>query len=172
MRKPDVCLTIDYGQTPAIGEIRAAKNIASFLSLNCELLSIDASKLGSGLFWPFRNQFLITLAAMKFIGASNLTITIGSVKGDSSHIDGTDEFFKIMHSLMTIQEGHVDVIAPAIEYESIELMRMSRIDADILDMTFSCFKSEFPCGRRRGCLKNESLRAAYYGERPTCYQST
>ena len=83
--KPDVCLTIDYGQIPAAGEIRAAKNVAKFFGLPHRLLDINAASLGSGQMagkpkikqatipelWPFRNQFLVTLAAMKFVGTKD-----------------------------------------------------------------------------------------------------
>jgi 7-cyano-7-deazaguanine synthase in queuosine biosynthesis len=115
-------------------------------------------------FWPFRNQLLITLAAMRFVGQASLKICIGSVREDSSHKDGTVEFVDAIRSLMILQEGKVEVLAPAIEYESLDLLRASKIDADVLDMTFSCFQSEYPCGRCRGCLKNEDLRARYYHE--------
>lgn len=182
MRKPDVCLTINYGQISAQGEIRAAKNVAEYCSLPHEILTIDALAIGSGQMagkpvitqaaipelWPFRNQFLITLAAMKFVERSNVTIAIGAVKGDSSHKDGTKEFIAAMRATLIMQEGNVDLIAPAIDLESLELMRKSNIDTDVLDLTFSCFEAEYPCGRCRGCVKNEYLRATYYEQRPTC----
>jgi len=83
MWKPDVCLTINYGQIPAAGEIRAATNVAKLFSIRHEVLTIDVASLGSGQMagkpkirqaaipelWPFRNQLLITLAAMKFVGS-------------------------------------------------------------------------------------------------------
>lgn len=182
IHKPDKCLTINYGQRQAVGEIRAAQNIAEHLNLSHEVISMDASFLGSGQMagkekiesaaipelWPFRNQLLITLAAMRFVRNAGVRVLIGSTKNDATHVDGTAAFVEAMGKTLSMQEGSVSLIAPAIDVESIELLRASRIDPDILDMTFSCFQAEYPCGRCRGCLKNESLRAMYYAELPTC----
>ena len=121
---------------PAQGEIRAAKNIAHYLSLTYEVLNIDASALGSGQMagkptikeagipelWSFRNQFLVTLAAMKFVGDRNIKIVIGCAKGDLSHKDGTKEFIGGMQEILRLQEGDVDLFVPAIDLDSLELM--------------------------------------------------
>jgi 7-cyano-7-deazaguanine synthase len=182
MYRPHRCLTIDYGQRQAVGEIRASQNIAAHLGLSHEVLSVDAAFLGSGQMagketikaaaipelWPYRNQLLITLAAMRFAGNADVRIMIGSTKSDAAHVDGTSAFIEAMGKTLSIQEGSIGLIAPAIDVESIALLRTSNIDPDMLDMTFSCFQAEYPCGRCRGCLKNESLRATYYAERPTC----
>ncbi len=179
--KPDVCLTINYGQIPAEGEIRAAKNVAKFFAAPHEVLDINAASLGSGQMagkprikqatipelWPFRNQFLITLAAMRFVGSKRVKIAIGSAKGDASHKDGTKKFVDAMRTVLIMQEGKVDFVAPAIEKTSLELMRLSKLSPDVFDLTFSCFVSEYPCGQCRGCIKNEFLRARYFDENPT-----
>lgn len=185
MLRPDVCLTINYGQISAHGEIRSAENITRHLSLRHEVLVIDAAALGTGQMagkptikeatipelWPFRNQLLITLAAMKFVGTGAVNIIIGSAKNDSSHKDGTSEFMQLINDILKMQEGDVRLSAPAINLESIELMRESNIDVDVLDMTFSCFQAEYPCGQCRGCWKNEGLRVQYFNERPSCHPS-
>ena len=182
VHKPDKCLTIDYGQRQAVGEVRASQNIAAHLGLSHEVIRIDAAFLGSGQMaggetikdaavpelWPFRNQLLVTLAAMRFVGGAAVRIMIGSTKSDATHVDGTPAFVEAMDKTLVMQEGNVGLLAPAIDVESIELLRASNIDPDILDMTFSCFQAEYPCGRCRGCQKNESLRTMYYAERPTC----
>lgn len=180
--KPNLCLTIDNGQRQAKGEIRASRNISEHLSIPLEILEIDVGELGSGQMagkpavsaatipelWPYRNQLLVTLAAMKYAGTSLRSIIIGSTKTDSNHADGRAEFVDLLCQTLAMQEGGVGVIAPGIHLESIDLLRDSKINPDILDMTFSCFQSEYPCGRCRGCLKNEVLRSAYYAEFPTC----
>jgi 7-cyano-7-deazaguanine synthase len=182
MHKPHKCLTVDYGQRQAAGEVRASQNIAAHFDLSHEIIRVDVASLGSGQMagkktiegaavpelWPFRNQLLITLAAMRFAGDADVRIMIGSTKSDAAHVDGTPAFVEAMGKALFMQEGNVELVAPAIDIESIALLRTSNIDPDFLDMTFSCFQSEYPCGRCRGCLKNESLRAMYYAERPTC----
>jgi 7-cyano-7-deazaguanine synthase len=183
MRRPDICLTIDYGQIVAGSEISAAKNIAEHLELRHEVLTAPLPNLGSGQlagsapiaqatipeFWPYRNQLLITLAAMKFAGEDELIISIGTAKGDASHRDGTPEFIEKMNSLLVMQEGNAKLIAPAATTDSIDLLLASSIDVDVLDMTFSCFLADYPCGRCRGCSKNEHLRSAYFDHRPSCH---
>lgn len=183
MRQPDVCLTIDYGQIVAAGEIGAAEKISAHLGLNHQTLSVDLSSLGSGQLagtraikqskipelWPFRNQMLVTLAAMKFAGSEPLRIIIGTVKGDQNHGDGTDKFVQSIDAALRLQEGNAQLVAPAIHLESLDLLLASNIDVDLLDMTFSCFQAQIPCGRCRGCEKNETLRASYFDLRPSCH---
>jgi len=183
--KPDICLTINYGQLAAHGEIAAAQNIASYFGLKHEILEINLSSIGSGQlagaptipqasipeFWPYRNQMLITFAAMKYAGSEKLRLLIGSALGDATHQDGTLPFIESMNSLLNMQEGQARVEAPAIEIESIDLLLTSNIDVDVLDMTFSCFDAQYPCGRCRGCIKNEHLRASYFEHRPSCQRT-
>ena len=182
VHRPERCVTFDYGQRQAAGEIRAAEAIAIYFGLTHEIIRIDVSQLGSGQMtgkeaikaatipelWPYRNQLLITFAAMRFVDSDNLQIMIGSTRSDAGHADGRAEFIELMDKTLSMQEGSVRLVAPAINIESIDLLRTSNIDPDVLDMTFSCFQAEYPCGRCRGCIKNEDLRARYYAERPTC----
>lgn len=86
MRRPQICLTVDYGQRCAEGEIRAAQNISSFFNLEHHVLKVDLSSLGSGEmsdenavsiapipeFWPFRNQMLVTIGAMRFAASKEV----------------------------------------------------------------------------------------------------
>ena len=75
--RPNLCITVDYGQRAAQGEIRASAAVCEALNLKHRILNIDCSSLGSGdmsgspalslapasEWWPFRNQLLITLAS-------------------------------------------------------------------------------------------------------------
>ncbi|UIJ97417.1 7-cyano-7-deazaguanine synthase [Rhizobium leguminosarum] len=92
-QRPDLCLTIDYGQMPAQGEIRAASGLSGLMGLRHEVLTVDLAHLGFGSlagsetatvgsapeWWPYRNQMLITLAAMKFVGQGLKEIMFGAV---------------------------------------------------------------------------------------------
>src|SRR5581483_6428536 len=125
-QRPDVCLTIDYGQRPARGEIAAATAICSELSLRHEVLAVDLGALGSGTmsgkktselasaeeWWPYRNQMLITLAGMRFVSEGLEEIMIGAVRTDA-HADGKSPFLRGMDRVMSVQEGRVRVSAPA-----------------------------------------------------------
>jgi 7-cyano-7-deazaguanine synthase len=74
-------ITVDYGQRPAEAEIRGASAVCSELGIDHHIIRSDLSALGSGdiasrpalaiapisEWWPFRNQMLVTLAAMRHI---------------------------------------------------------------------------------------------------------
>jgi 7-cyano-7-deazaguanine synthase len=166
-KRPDICLTIDYGQRPAGGEMAAAKAICSELNLRHEVLSVNLKELGSGSlagqmpsrlgraeeFWPYRNQMLITLAGMRFIDEGLQEIMIGAVQTDE-HADGKASFVRSIDKLMSQQEGRVAVSAPASSLHPLKLLRMSGFPRTLLGLTFSCHVMEFPCGRCRGCLKH------------------
>jgi 7-cyano-7-deazaguanine synthase len=165
--RPDVCLTVDYGQRPARGEIAAAAAICAELSLRHEILAADLRALGSGSmsgkqaselahaeeWWPYRNQMLITLAGMRFVSEGLKEIMIGAVRTDV-HADGKSPFLRGMDRVMSVQEGHVRVSAPARPLHPFKLLVSSGFPESLLGLTFSCHVMEYPCGRCRGCKKH------------------
>jgi 7-cyano-7-deazaguanine synthase len=166
-KKPALALTIDYGQASAPGEIRAATQISKELQIPHEILRVDCAELGSGdlalksphesapasEWWPFRNQFLVTIAAMRAIALRVDRLLVGSVKSDSFHVDGKLEFYQHIGALLAMQEGHLRVHVPAIHLTSVELVEASGINHSVLGWTHSCHKSEYSCGFCRGCSK-------------------
>lgn len=178
LERPEVGVTIDYGQKPFNGELRAAKTIASILDMEHHTISANCAALGSGdlagtpslelapesEWWPYRNQLLVTLAAMKCIGLGVNKLLVGSVKSDAFHSDGTDAFYQKLDSLLSFQEGGMRVIAPAVELTPLELIVRSRIPSSVLGWTHSCHKAEYACGVCRGCNKSfELLHAVFNG---------
>jgi len=170
-KRPDLAITINYGQKPALGEIRAAKQICKDLSIPHEILEVNCSALGSGdlagkpanpvspssEWWPFRNQMLITLAAMKAISVGIQAIYVGAVKSDNFHADGRQGFFTGINDLMKIQEGSIEVLAPVIGMSSSEIVKISGISLDLLAWSHSCHTSSYACGECRGCFKREAI---------------
>jgi 7-cyano-7-deazaguanine synthase len=170
-QKPALGVTIDYGQASALGEIRAATQIAADLGFENEVLRLDCSTLGSGdlalkpaiagapapEWWPYRNQFLITVAAMKVLPLGFGRLLVGSVKSDSFHVDGRAEFFEQMNRLVEMQEGALRIEAPALGLTTFELIRHSGIPDRILGWTHSCHKAEYACGNCRGCWKRQNV---------------
>lgn len=172
MHRPDLLLTIDYGHKPAEGELRASAFIADYLNMKHETLKARINSLGTGdlagtialdgrkatEFWPFRNQFLITLASMKCVKDGFNEILIGTVSTDSIHEDGTESFVEAMNGVLQQQMPTLSVSAPAIKMNTLELVKSSRISKDLLGWTFSCHKANVACGQCRGCLKTIELR--------------
>jgi 7-cyano-7-deazaguanine synthase len=171
LKKPDICFTIDYGQVAAPGEIKASRAICKVLDLKHEIISVDCSSLGSGdlagkpaeklapvsEWWPYRNQLLITLAAMRGVALGIGELILGSVKTDKTHTDGTIQFYKLADELLVFQEGALRVIAPAIDMTSAELIKKTGIGLELLIYSHSCHTGALACGQCRGCYKHQEV---------------
>lgn len=176
-KRPSVGITIDYGQKPAPGEIRASAAICSALDMKHVIIRADVSALGSGdlvgdepsneapasEWWPYRNQFLISLAAMKCHKLRQSELLIGALKTDGFHADGTSEFIEKINSLLSLQEGNLRVTAPAITLTATELVRQSQIPEKLLCWSHSCHIAETACGFCRGCRKHFETMEACFG---------
>lgn len=170
-QRPDLAITVDYGQSCAEAEIRASTQICSELDIPHEVLEVDCSELGTGQlaeseqlgiadtpeWWPFRNQLIVTLAAMDSIRREASELIVGSVSGDSQHADGRPEFYEMLDDLLSFQEGNLRVSVPAIDQTSEELVEASDVPLSLLGWTHSCHNSNWACGRCRGCVKRERV---------------
>jgi len=166
--RPQLAITIDYGQLPARAEMQAAAQVCKELSIPHQVLTFDTSELGSGDlagtaadahapasdWWPFRNQLLITLAGAAALRAQCDNLVIGTVGTDSTHRDGTPEFVAQMSKLMEVQEGGLSVQAPALCLTTAELIVQSGLPTELLAWSHSCHKANFPCSDCRGCMKH------------------
>jgi 7-cyano-7-deazaguanine synthase len=169
--QPDLCFTVDYGQVSAPGEVAASRLIARHLRLDHEVARINLNEFGAGLlsgrgrggptgapeFWPFRNQMLITLAAMRFDRIPNVRICIGTVLTDRRHPDGTIRFLRSMNRLLQVQRDDFVLEYPAARSATQSLIEKSHVD-HLLGFTFSCHTGPISCGRCPGCIKNLALR--------------
>jgi len=172
-KRPDLCVTVDYGQVCADTEIDTSKAICTRLKLRHETIKAFAG--GSfGLlggkkpldhdkpeYWPFRNQFLATIAAMNLQRRGIREIWFGSVKSDKKFLDGAPEFFKRLDALTSAQEGRLRIKAPAITLTTEKLIIESKTPRAVLGATFSCHRSSLPCGDCPGCWKQ--FRLLYSG---------
>lgn len=168
---PSIAFTVDYGQVCAEAEIRSATQIARILNMRHEIIHVDCSSVGSGdlantppskwastrEWWPFRNQLIITLVAGRAIDLNVKNLLLGIVKEDRTHKDSTRQFLKKIDNLVAMQEGHIRVLAPAVNLTSTELVRRSKIKQRNLAWSHSCHKSNFACGRCRGCFKHQNV---------------
>lgn len=162
-----IAFTINYGQKSAQKEIAVSAKICKELGLQHEVLEADCGSLGGGEmsdnpisslsnfseWWPFRNQLLITLAAMRAVTLGIETIMFGAVKTDNRFADGRATFFKSVNYLLNQQEGSIQILTPAIELYSIELIRKSKVPEHLLFWAHSCHRGNEPCGFCNGCNK-------------------
>ena len=168
---PKYGVYINYGQRAAEAEERAAMAIARELSIDLQVICADLSTLGTGVmagasqvgsasspeWWPFRNQMLITLAAMRMISLNLKHLLIGTVATDRLHRDNSVEFMEAMNVLLGTQEGALCVSAPARQLTTAALVRKANMPWSMLAWTHSCHTSIYPCGQCRGCVKRQQV---------------
>lgn len=171
-QKPSLAITIDYGQAPAEAEIRASEVVATNLGISHFVVRMGMHDIGSGVmagaqqikgapspeWWPFRNQLLVTVAAMVAIRRDCGTLLIGTVASDKLHADGRLDFVGRLDSLLQHQEGGLQLVAPAIEMSSVELIETSRVPDSLLAWCHSCHTGNSACGFCRGCLKSYAMK--------------
>lgn len=169
--RPDVCLTVDYGQRAAQAEIKSSKQVCLSLGLRHVTMNVGIGALGSGQmagetsspvsqhseFWPFRNQFLVTLAGMLALKEKCSQILIGSVLTDQRHADGSAAFRDHLHQLLQLQEGALALVAPAARMTSEELVNTSGVTPDVLSWAHSCHTGNLACGQCPGCSKHSQV---------------
>lgn len=167
-KRPDVAITVDYGQRPAEAEIAAAGAVCKALGIRHEVVRADCSSLGSGdmagqppaaiapvpEWWPFRNQLVLTLAGIAAVKLGVTHLMIGALATDGTHADGRPEFVEAMSKVMSLQEGGITVSAPAIGLTAVELVKTSGIPREVLAWAHSCHVANFACGQCRGCVKH------------------
>ncbi|WP_375433862.1 7-cyano-7-deazaguanine synthase [uncultured Hymenobacter sp.] len=179
-KRPDIVVTVDYGQVPAQAEIQASRAVAEALGTQHEIVQVDCRALGSGElansapllkaptpeWWPYRNQLLITLAAMRLSSYEVAELMIGTVASDrSSHRDGHEKFISLMNQLMSFQENELRITAPAIALSTVELVKASGIPRSLLCYAHSCQKANLTCGECGGCQKyRASMQELYRSE--------
>lgn len=169
---PDIAYTIDYGQTVAEREIYVSKYICELLNIEHKVIQINCRSLGTGTlansdnlsfapseeWWPYRNQLLITFAAMMGIKDGVIDLYLASVKSDKFHKDGTEEFYKLINETVSYQEGGLKVHCPTLNYYSHELVSKYNVPIDMLTIAHSCHISNLACGKCSGCLKQLKVR--------------
>ncbi|MDB0510979.1 7-cyano-7-deazaguanine synthase [Ralstonia solanacearum] len=169
--RPAICLTVDYGQAAAEAEIRASTQICKELCLQHIVHAVDIRSLGAGdmaegevsphsphsEFWPYRNQYLITLGAMVAISRGCHRVLVGTVITDKRHADGSTAFRTTIDTLLSLQEGGLRLAAPAADLTSADLIRKSGISIDTLAWSHSCHTGKLACGRCRGCQKHSEV---------------
>ena len=176
-QRPEIAITIDYGQRAAEAEIAAASQVAKEIGMQHEIITIDCRAIGSGdmagndalgvapvpEWWPFRNQLLVTFAAARGITLGVAEVMTGSVSSDGTHADGRPEFYDAMDRVTAMQEGGIRISAPALTMTTAELVRHSGVPREILAWAHSCHTGNLACGQCRRCVKHYQVTKEIYG---------
>ena len=178
VERPSAALFVDYGQLPALAERDSARMVAQHLSIELREIAIDLSALGTGLlvghakleaaptpeWFPFRNQFLVTIAAAVALRDGYVSVLLGVVAGDGDrHADGTPGFVDTLDTLVSGQEGKVRVTAPHIHTPPAHLIAHSGLPRHILRRTHSCHVGNLACGQCPGCHRRVAVLSALEG---------
>jgi 7-cyano-7-deazaguanine synthase len=172
--RPEIAVTVDYGQRAAAAEFRASEAVAEVLGMRHLKITLSAGGLGSGSmvgtatlaiaprpeWWPYRNQLLVTAAAAAAITYGARRLLIGTLKTDGHHADGRKEFVQQLSALLEMQEGGMTLEAPAIDMSAEELVRRSGIPMEVLAWSHSCHVSDYACGDCGGCRKHYRTMSA------------
>jgi 7-cyano-7-deazaguanine synthase len=176
-KRPDIAFTIDYGQRAAEAEIEASTRVAAELGLRHEILRVDCGPLGSGDmagsaaldnapasdWWPYRNQLLITLAAMRGVGLGVKQLFLGTVQSDEIHADGREAFYRAIDAVMALQEGEIRIEAPALALSTVELIHRAQVPEALIAWAHSCHTGNLACGTCRGCVKHYYVTREVFG---------
>lgn len=167
-KRPQLCITVDYGQPSAQMEIETASIISKRLSLDHKTILASPGKKFhfaeykkekqlTPEFWPYRNQFLATVALISLFGTKAKELWFGTVKTDNKFSDGSKLFFRRINSLTLLQEGGITIAAPAIDLSTEALLEVSKTPRSILGATFSCHRGNVACGDCPGCNKHRNV---------------
>jgi 7-cyano-7-deazaguanine synthase len=99
---------------------------------------------------------------MKVVRRGAERLLVGAVADDQSHADGQAEFFELMDSLLSFQEGALSVKAPAIDRTTEEFVREANPPESLLGWTHSCTASNNACGKCRSCKKRQRVLTRVY----------
>lgn len=167
-KRPQFAVTVDYGQLAAPAEVKAATAVCEMLGITHRVVRADLSALGSGdmagrpeigvaplpEWWPYRNQMIVTLAAMAVLPFGVRRLLIGILRTDGEHVDGQPAFVERLDGLLRMQEGGMELEAPAIGMSAVELIKHSGVSPDVLAWSHSCHRADYACGECGGCRKH------------------
>lgn len=190
-----LALTFDYGQNPVEQEIRTSRKIADYYEIEHRVIELPFLKeithnafvggvndlptenLGTeesakSVWVPNRNGLFINIAA-SFAEADNYThIVFGANKSEGlTFPDNSKEFVNGINNCFEYSTmNKVKVIAPLINYDKIDIVRIALEKAIPLELAYSCYAGgDKNCGRCESCnhLKKslEANEAYNYVER-------
>ena len=176
----ELALTFDYGQKSKEKEIDAAKEIAKFYNLKLEVIKLDFLKnitktslvstdkipnfekinnkeeTAKAVWVPNRNGLFLNIAG-SYADADKYThIIIGANKEEAQTFsDNTESFIdSINKELETSTQNHPTVVAPLINYNKNDIVKLA-LDYKIpLELTMSCYDSTYGhCGKCESCQR-------------------
>ena len=172
----ELALTFDYGQKSVAQEIESAQNLAKYYNINHKIINLDwlkeitktalvsdseipednlETKESAEAVWiPNRNSLFLNIAA-SFCDAQGYNyILYGANKEESSLFpDNTEEFrSQVTKTFQTSTLVHPIVVAPLINYNKSDIVKIAVEGAMPLELLRSCYSSSKKhCGKCASC---------------------
>ncbi|MCS5697337.1 7-cyano-7-deazaguanine synthase [Desulfofundulus thermocisternus] len=161
---------VDYGQSMAIAEMRAAKFVASWAGFNLKIIKspLDKSLAVGCLFenrprkWetnfvsflPQRNMFLLTIAAMYAQQKNIKNIYIGVIKTSATPFpDTTVDFFEAAQKALRKSYPGLTIHYPFINMDKASIVSLANKIGLPIDATFSCeMAADHHCMQCPSCI--------------------
>lgn len=176
----DLALTFDYGQKSLDKEIQASKKICEFYNLKHEVIKLDwlkqitktslvsESDIPTGeelnntvesaekVWIPNRNGLFLNIAGCYADSSNYDYILIGANKEEAQTFsDNTQKFIdSVNKEFESSTLKHPKVIAPLINYDKNDIVKVALAYKVPLELTMSCYQSaEGHCGICESCLR-------------------
>lgn len=171
-----LALTFDYGQKSAKQEIEASEKIANYYNIEHKVISLNwlkditntalvsdkeipdknfnTDESAESVWVPNRNGLFLNIAACFCDSIGYNYIIYGANKEESAHFpDNTEEFRKqISETFKTSTLVQPTVVAPLINYNKDDIVRIAIRDEVPLELVRSCYNSgEKNCGKCESC---------------------
>jgi len=158
LRRPLCCLFVNYGQSAAGREWRAAKAVAEHYSAPLQYCRWRGkARRGAG-FISGRNGFLLTAALME--RPSSVSVIGIGVHSGTDYGDCSEEFMAMVQEMFDLyEEGRVHVDAPWLRLSKPEIYSYCRLKGVPIGLTYSCEIGDGPCGTCLSCKDRELLVA-------------
>lgn len=172
----ELALTFDYGQKSSKQEIETSKNICDYYQIQHKVIKLDwlkditktalvsdndiptedlhTNKSAESVWVPNRNALFLNIAASFCDSFGYNYILYGANKEEAGTFpDNTEEFRQQISNLFeTSTLVHPQVIAPLINYNKDDIVRIAVEDKVPLELVRSCYNSgEKHCGKCESC---------------------
>ena len=172
----ELALTFDYGQKSAVQEIKASKEIADYYKIAHKVIKLDwlkeitktslvsdddvpregfeTDKSAASVWVPNRNALFLNIAASFCDSFGYKYIHYGANKEEGTTFpDNTEEFrAQVSKVFQTSTLVHPQVVAPLINYNKDDIVRIAIGDSIPLELVRSCYNSgEKHCGECESC---------------------
>jgi 7-cyano-7-deazaguanine synthase len=149
------CMHFSYGQRNEKSELDASKKIANYYNVDLFNIKIDFPLQYKKDEILFRNLFLVLSAASFSKSTSRISI---AVHGGTDYYDCSQKFIDHCQNILDgYFMGGIRLEAPFLLNQKEDILEYSNKNSIPLALTYSCLKSNSPCGECKSCLQRVGI---------------